>query len=104
MAEKDWCEETEKEIEKIKKWKTDDRLSLVSKLTFMNGAIASSVQGWHSWLTNAIIMEKFTQQELTDLAKEFEALTVAFLELDIKYTKMLKERKQEEEKTTSYVA
>jgi len=105
--EKDWIQETLKEIEKIKKWKVDDRLSFVSKLTYMNSALASSVTGWNSWLTNATVMERFSADELEKLAVAFEKLTVDFLELDTKYTMMMKNKLKDEYsslKKEAYVA
>jgi hypothetical protein len=106
--EKDWVKETLKSIEKIKNWKVDDRLSLVSKLTYMNAALAGSVAGWNSWLTNATVMERFNKEELDKLSEAFEKLTIDFLQLDIKYTMMmqqkLKEPEEEPSKKTVYVA
>ncbi len=88
----DWIKEVEKEKEKIKKWKIEDRLSYLAKLTFMNGTVASSVAGWQQWLSNAITMQNFSEEELKKLVDEFEKITLAFLDLDIKYTKFLKTR------------
>lgn len=92
--EKDWIEETEKEKEKIKNWKLTDRLSIVSKLSFMNGTLAASVTGWNTWLTNAPIMERLNEEELKELADIFEKLALEFLELDIKYTELIKEKQK----------
>lgn len=92
--EKDWIEETKKEKEKIKNWKLTDRLSIVSKLSFMNGTLAASVTGWNTWLTNALIIEKLNEEELKDLAGIFERLALEFLELDIKYTELIKEKQK----------
>jgi len=88
----DWIKEVEKEKSKIRKWKLEDRLSYLAKLTFMNGTIASSVAGWQQWLSNAITMQNFSEKELAKLVEEFEEITLAFLDLDIKYTKFLKSR------------
>lgn len=95
--EKDWIKDTEKEIEKIKSWKISDRLSIISKLTFMNGGLASSVTGWHTWFTNPSIMEKLSLEELKQLSIEFEKITIQFLELDIKYTNLVKEKEKEKQ-------
>jgi len=95
QEERDWIEEVEAEKEKIKNWKLTDRLSIVSKLVFMNGTLAASVTGWNAWLANAFIMEKLTEEELKELVAIFEKLALEFLELDVKYTKVVKERQKE---------
>jgi len=66
----------------------------------MNGTVASSVAGWQQWLSNAITMQNFSEEELKKLVDEFEKIALAFLDLDIKYTKFLKnrlEKKKEKE-------
>ena len=93
--EKDWIEEVEQEKERIKNWMLTDRLSIVSKLSFMNGTLAASITGWNAWLMNPLIMEKLTEEELKELAKVWQRLAVEFLELDLKYTKLVKEKQKE---------
>lgn len=61
----------------------------------MNGSLASSVTGWNSWLTNALIMEKLSEDELKELASKFQEIALSFLELDIKYTKMIEAKNAE---------
>ena len=96
MSDK-WIKNLEKEIEKIQNWKPKDRLAKVAFLTYLNASVASSVTGWNSWLTNALTMEKFTDKELEDLVKDFEAVALAFLELDLKYTKKMKKKTSKKE-------
>jgi len=93
--ERDWIAEVEEEKEKIKNWKLTDRLSLVSKLSFMNGTLAASVTGWNAWLMNPLIMEKLTEEELRDLSTTFERLAIEFLNLDLKYTAIIKKQRAE---------
>jgi len=93
--EKDWVEEVEQEKERIKNWMLTDRLSIVSKLSFMNGTLAASITGWNAWLMNPLIMEKLTEEELKELAEVWQRLAVEFLELDLKYTKLVKEKQKE---------
>ena len=93
--EKDWVEEVEQEKERIKNWMLTDRLSIVSKLSFMNGTLAASITGWNAWLMNPLIMEKLTEEELKELAEVWQRLAVEFLELDLKYTKLIKEKQKE---------
>ena len=105
-----WIREVEKEIKRIKDWKINDRLSIVAALTYCNSAVASSVNGWNSWLTNALVMEKFSEEELKEILREFTELAIKWLELDLKYTKLLmkrqKEKKEEadKKKVGKYVA
>lgn len=95
----DWEAKVEQEKKKIKEWSVTDRLSIVSKLSFMNGSLASSVTGWHSWLTNPGVMEQLNKEELEELVAEFEKLALEFLELDLKYTKLVKEKQEKEKKS-----
>lgn len=120
MTQPDWLVEVEKEKETIRTWDIKDRLSLVAKLAFMNSSFASSVEGWNTWLNNTLLMNQLREEELRELTSEFEKLSIAFLDLDIKYTKLVKERQRmekaqklkekreeaetEERKKTTYVA
>ena len=61
----------------------------------MNGTLAASITGWNAWLMNPLIMEKLTEEELKELAKVWQRLAVEFLELDLKYTKLVKEKQKE---------
>ena len=92
---KDWIEEVEQEKAKIKNWLLTDRLSMVSKLAFMNGTLAASVTGWNAWLSSARLMEKLSEEELKELTQTFEKLALDFLELDLKYTKIVKDKQKE---------
>lgn len=61
----------------------------------MNGTLAASITGWNAWLMNPLIMEKLTEEELKELAEVWQRLAVEFLELDLKYTKLIKEKQKE---------
>jgi len=91
----DWIQEVEEEKNKIKGWPLTDRLSIVSKLAFMNGTMAASVTGWNSWLASPLVMEQLTEDQLKELVTEFEKLALAFLELDLKYTKVVSAKQKE---------
>jgi len=93
-----WTKKTEKEIEKIKNWKLKDRLSIVAALTYCNSSVASSVSGWSSWLTNALIMEEFSEEELKEIFQELAKLAIEWLKLDLKYTKLLLNKKGTKDK------
>jgi len=88
-----WTKATEKEIKKIKNWKLKDRLSIVAAITYCNSSVASSVSGWSSWLTNALIMEEFSEEELKEIFQELAKLAIEWLKLDLKYTKLLLNKK-----------
>jgi len=109
----EWIEEVIKEIERIKNWEVKDRLSLMAKITFMNESIASSVVGWQHRLGNALTIENFTEEELREIEKGFQAIVLAFLDFDMKCTQILEEKMKKKEskkkedskkKTPSYVA
>jgi hypothetical protein len=95
-----WIESVEEEKLKIQKMETKDRLASLAKITFMNGTLASSVTGWSQWLSNALILERLSEEELKELTVVFQDLVITFLDLDIKYTKIIRERKRKEEKET----
>ena len=61
----------------------------------MNGTLAASVTGWNAWLMNPLIMEKLTEEELRDLSTTFERLAIEFLNLDLKYTAIIKKQRAE---------
>jgi hypothetical protein len=96
-----WIKDLKEECKKIKEWKTTDRLSIISALTFMNGSLASSVTGWNSWLTNAMIMDQFTPEEQSVLNEKFREICLKMLELDIEYTEILSKRNNENKKTAA---
>jgi len=88
----EWKKKLKKEIVEIEKLEAKDRLQATSSLMYLNASLASSVSGWHSWLTNAMIMEKFSREELEELVERFRKVTLDFLLLDLEYTDKLKER------------
>ena len=106
-----WIKDLKDECKKIKEWKTSDRLAIMSALTFMNASLASSVTGWNSWLTNAMIMDLFTAEELDILIAKFREISLKMLELDLEFTEIMdnrnkekKETKETSQKTTTYVS
>ena len=93
--QKDYIAQTEKEKEKIKAWNCSDRLSMLSKLTFLNGSLAASVTGWAAWFGNAQIIEYLNDAEFKELLDAFQKLTIDLLDLDIKYSKCVKQKQEE---------
>jgi len=94
--DQDWIKEVEKEIQKIKEWVCTDRLSMIGKLSYLNGSLAASVTGWNAWFTNPMICAYLSEEKLKELIEIFQRLTLEFLELDVSYTKLVKEKQQEE--------
>lgn len=88
-----WIEETKKEIEKIKEWKIEDRLSILAKLDFMNKAVYESCKGWQVWFISPNVMAQFSHDELKTLTERFEKAVLSMLELDLEYTQLLTKKK-----------
>lgn len=78
-----WAKASKKVLKEIQGFKPIDRLGVVSGLYTCNLALFRSIRGWHEWLSNPAIMEKFTDKELTKVFSAFRTLTEGFLELDI---------------------
>jgi hypothetical protein len=87
----EWMAGIEEEKKRIKEWDVSDRLGLLARLSFMNGSMASSIQGWNSWFTNPMICQKLSEDQLKDLSATFEKLCFDLLDLDVKYTKIMDE-------------
>jgi hypothetical protein len=81
-----------KEIISIKDKTPKDRLDYTSSIAKCNMAVLSSNAGWNEWLTNTGIMNEFSQEELEEIYKEFQDMSVKFLLFDIKWTKTLTKR------------
>lgn len=92
----DYIKKTEEVIKHLKEKKIGDRLDLVSLIEEAINAVNASTLGWSAWLQHPKIMKTFTESELTEIAEGFRRLSSEFLELDVKWTQILKERKEAE--------
>ena len=81
-----WTDERTKALDEIKKLEPDDRLGLYASLIRMNSALFESVRGWDAWLRNPSFINTFTQEELTEIFKQFKDVCTQFLEEDVKWT------------------
>ena len=81
-----WTDERTKALADIRKLEPTDRLSLYSGLIKLNTALFESVRGWESWLRNPTFMETFSQDELSEIFKNFKDIATKFLEEDIRWT------------------
>lgn len=91
----DWEKLLDEEAKRIKEWKLSDRLSYLAKICYSVCSITASVEGWNVWLSKPHVMETFNEKELTKLSEVFGELTLLFLDLDSKYTKIMQEREKE---------
>lgn len=92
----DYIKRTEAIIKHLKDKKAGDRLDLVSLLEEAITAVNASTLGWSSWVQHPAIMKLFNEKELTEIAENLRKMSCDFLEFDIKWTKILKERKEAE--------
>jgi len=89
---KEWIKKVEKEIIDISSNKPNDRLDYNDSIYKCNIAIGASLNGWSEWLENPSIMNKFTQDELSEIHEEFKKIALLFLSYDIKWTKKLSKK------------
>lgn len=93
-----WIKETKKSKEEIKKLKKKDRLETAASLVKLHNAISASLKGWAAWLTNPTVLDQLTEEELLETFKVFQKLALEFLDLDIKMTSAVLNRRKEKEK------
>lgn len=93
MPEKDWLEEVKKAKKKLEQMSPKDRLDLVEAIIQCNLSVHSSTLGWNNWLANATVMKKFSKNELQEIYDSFIEYATKFLEFDIKWTKILQNKK-----------
>jgi hypothetical protein len=91
----DYINKTEDIIKKLREKKAGDRLELVSLIEEAVIAVNASTLGWSSWIKHPSVMKLFTEAELNDIAESQRKMSSEFLEFDIKWTKILQERKEE---------
>jgi hypothetical protein len=94
----DYIKKTEEVIKKLKEKKPGDRLDLVSLIEEAITAVNASTLGWSSWLKHPSIMKVFNETEINSITEDLRRMASEFLEFDIKWTKILQERKEAERK------
>ena len=92
----DYVKKTEAIIKHLKDKKIGDRLDLVSLVEEAINSVNASTLGWSSWIQRPSLMKLFNETELNEIAEELRRMSSEFLEFDIKWTKVLKERKDAE--------
>lgn len=90
----DYIKKTEEIIKNLKEKKLGDRLDLVSLIEEEITAVNASTLGWGGWLKHPSIMKIFSEAELSEIAEKLRTMSSDFLEFDIKWTKLLQERKE----------
>lgn len=92
----EYIERTEQIIKELKEKKAGDRLDLISVIEQSITALNASTLGWSAWLQHPSIMKVFNETEITEITEGIRKMSSEFLEFDIKWTKILKERKEAE--------
>jgi hypothetical protein len=92
----EYIEKTEQIIKELKEKKAGDRLDLISVIEQCITALNASTLGWNAWLQHPSIMKVFNETEITEITEGIRKMSSEFLEFDIKWTKILKERKEAE--------
>lgn len=92
----EYIEKTEIIIKHLKEKKSGDRLELISLIEEAITAVNASTLGWSAWLQHPSIMKLFDEKELGEVTEDIKRMAIEFLEFDIKWTNVLKERKDKE--------
>jgi hypothetical protein len=92
----EYIEKTEQIIKDLKEKKAGDRLDLISVIEQSITALNASTLGWSAWLQHPSIMKVFNETEIAEITEGIRKMSSEFLEFDIKWTKILKERKEAE--------
>lgn len=82
----DWINKVKETIKEIESLEGRDRLECVSGINKCNKAILASYMGWNSWLTNPIVMNDFTEEDLRQILNEFKEVAITVLKNDLKWT------------------
>jgi len=86
-----WLLECEKVLEnllRILDTEGKDRLDIMKSIRFALYALNRSISGWLWWINNPDIMINFSLEEFKEINKTILELTKAFIEYDLKITKM----------------
>ena len=86
---KKWIRKVKKHIIEIESLDPKDRLEIVSAILKCNNAVAGSVNGWATWISNPSIMNSFTEEDLKTILEEFKKVAIPFLKNDVKWTEYL---------------
>jgi len=100
-----WIEKMNKYLEKMEDLKPKDRLSYWRALQICNTAVHESIMGWVQYISNPIIQDIFSVDEIKEIFERYRELAVEFIKLDIEATKLF-ESKVEAKRTdqdTSFV-
>jgi hypothetical protein len=92
----EYIQKTEQVIKELKDKKAGDRLDLIAIIEQAVSALNASTIGWSAWLQHPSIMKIFDEKEITEIAEGIRKMASEFLEFDVKWTKILKERKEAE--------
>ena len=99
-----WLRECEVVLETLRRllnMEGKDRLDLTKSIRFALYVLNRSVSGWLWWINNPDIMVSFSLEEFKEINKTILELTKAFIEYDLKITKLGMEKGAKKSDETS---
>ena len=90
-----------KNIQKFKKTKDLDRLSLLQRWQVLHTILAESFKGWSHWIASAQVMEKVPLPTMEEMFLTYLDFVESYVSLDIQATKFLDKVVTAEEKADS---
>jgi len=95
---KKWIESVEQSKVEIKKLKAKDRLETASCIAKRHTMILASMGGWSMWLKNPTILDQLSEEELDETFRTFQQLALDFIELDLKMSSSVLQKRQKKKK------
>ena len=95
---KKWIESVEQSKVEIKKLKAKDRLEIASCIAKLHNMILASMGGWSMWLKNPTILDQLSEEELNETFRIFQQLALDFIELDLKMSSSVLQKRQKKKK------
>ena len=93
-----WIDKMEDILKKIESLDPEDRLSYWRALQICSSAIYESVIGWSQYLSNPVIQDKFSMEEIKGIFEVYRKIAVEFIKLDIEATSLFEKKISEEKK------
>lgn len=107
---KKWINDVEQSKVEIKKLKAKDRLQTAASIAKLHNMIFASLGGWSMWLKNPTILDQLSEEELQETFETFQQLALDFIELDLKMSSSVlekrhkKRKKRKAKKKTEYIS
>ena len=74
---------------------------MVEAIALMNQYIFDSCQGWAQWIHDPAVINRFNEEELNEIYKQFRKFALEFLQFDLKTAKKLRPLPKESGKPPS---